>query len=299
MKNLSLLILFVASTFLAFAGKTPSLKDAIMAQDFEKVKLALEQGADANEVWSSSTALYWAADVGRLDMMKLLIEKGAKVDGTAFLGNTALFGIVSNYKMPSDYVNENQKINDKILKHYTEAQCREKGWWRETNISLFSTPAERAKLLLDNGADPNFLVGNGTVKEWTPFLEAVKKAYLDLVKVMLESKKVDTEFRFHQWSEGVVSFTKHLDAGKYENSDDVRVWAKVPKFDTPLLFAVEKNNLEMVKLLVEGGAEINNGKKVEKKEWFYYKSPLDIATENGFTAIIEYLNSKGAVRYQK
>jgi hypothetical protein len=42
MKNLSLLILFVASTFLAFAGKTPSLKDAIMAQDFEKVKLALE-----------------------------------------------------------------------------------------------------------------------------------------------------------------------------------------------------------------------------------------------------------------
>lgn len=116
---------------------------------------------------------------------------------------------------------------------------------------------------------------------------------------MLNSKKADTEFRFHQWSEGVISFTRHVEASKYINSDDMKVWASVPKFNTPLLFAVEKNNLEMVKILVESGAEINNGKKVEKKGWFYYKSPLDIATENNYSAIVEYLTSKGAVRYQK
>lgn len=299
MKTLSLLLVLTVVAVNSFAGKVPSLKDAIMSQNFEKTKLALEQGADANEVMSGSTAIYWASLMGRLDVMKLLIEKGAKVDGTALIGNTALYGIISDYKNPADFVKENQKINEKVLKHFTEAQSREKGWWREVDSTIFSTVEERARFLIESGADPNFLVGNGTVKEWTPFLLAVDKGYLDLIKVMLNSKKADTEFRFHQWVEGVVSFTKYLDASKYVNSDDVRLWASVPQYDTPLLFAVEKNNLEMVKILVEGGAEINNGKKVEKKGWFYYKSPLDIATENNYTAMVEYLTSKGAVRYQK
>lgn len=290
--------------FSAFAGKTPSLKSSVMGQSYDLTKKAIDDGADPNEQWSSAPALYWAAIQGRMDVIKLLVEKGAKVDGTGLFGMTPLDGVIEHPKNPEDYIAENKKTNEKILKHFTETEAKAKGWYAETDISVFSTAAERIKLLLDLGADPNFLLGNGTVKEWTPFLTALDKGNLEFAKIMLASKKVDTEFRFHQWAEGVVKFVSYVDVGKFEKSDrnDARKWALVPKFDTPLLYAVDKKNLELVKLLVEAGAQLNNGKKTQSggngTTSFYYKSPLDIAIEKGYKEIADYLKSKGAVQYQ-
>jgi ankyrin repeat protein len=310
-------LLFIISASLLMsnlcAGKGASLKDAVMGQNFELTKKALDDGADANESWSSAPALYWAAIQGRSDVIKLLIEKGAKVDGTGLMGMTPLDGVIEHPKTPEELVAENVKLNEKILKHFSEEQAREKGWYKETNIKVFSTVAERVKMLIDAGADPNFLLGNMTVKEMTPFLYVVEKGQLDLVKIMLDTKKTDPEFRFHQWSEGVVSFVSYVDVGKYEKGDrtNVQKWSNVPKFNTPLLYAIENKDLALVKLLIEGGAQVNNGKKVVKTETiteidhktttttFYYKGPLDIALDNGYSEIADYLKSKGAIQYQQ
>ncbi len=290
----------------ALAGAPPSLKTAVMGQNFEKTLEALNAGADPNEQWSSAPALYWAAiQGGRTDIMQALIDKGAKVDGTGLMGITPLGGICNTPKSGEDYAKENTDINAKVLKRVSEEKAKASGWLAETDASKFSSAADRAKLLLDNGADPNFLMGNMTVKEWTPFLTAVDKANLELVAVMLRSGKTDPEFRFHQWSEGVVQFSDYLHAAEFVKWDrgDARNWAAVPRFDTPLLFAVENSNIELVKLLVEGGAAINNGKKTQENDngtiYFYYKSPLDIASEKNLTEIADYLRSKGGVRYQE
>lgn len=313
--NMRATIIFLAA-FIAInlnAGKTPSLKDAIMGQNYDKVKEALDNGADPNEMISSSPAIYWASWTGRADVIKLLLEKGANVDGVGLIGITALGGIVHDPKTPEDYVKENNEINAKVLKRFTEEKAKASGWLRETDITKFSTPEQRCKILLDAGADPNFLEGNGTVKEWTPFLNALNKENISLVKVMLESKRVDLEFRFHQWSEGVVKFVNYINAsgnqgtGFFNQRDwdkkDRQEWALLPKFDTPLLFAVEKNNLELVKILVEAGASLYNGKKTEKimtsGKLYQYKSPLDIAVEKNYTEIADYLVSKGGIRYQE
>ncbi len=296
--------------FTAFAGKTPTLKDAVMGQNLELTQKALTDGADPNEQWSSAPALYWAAIQGRIDVIKLLVEKGAKVDGTGLMGMTPLDGAIEHPKSPEEYVAENNKLNEKILKHFTEAEAREKGWYKETDITKFSTVVDRVKVLLELGADPNFLLGNMSVKEWTPFLTAVDKGMMDVVKVMLDSKKVDIEFRFHQWAEGVVSFVSYVDVGKYEKGDraNAQKWALVPKFDTPLLYAVDKKNLELVKMLVEAGAQINNGKKIEygksdattSTHYWEYWSPLDVATKAKSVnqEIVDYLKLKGAIKYQ-
>jgi len=289
-----------------YAEKKPSLMLAIKANDLEKAKSAIEAGADVNEGEGSGTMIYWAVFYTNCDMIKLLVEKGAKIDGTTpMFGLTALNFAVDGAKEPSEIAEANKKTNERVLKNFTEEKAREKGWWANTDPSKYSTLGEKTKLLLELGANPNLLQGNGTVKEWTPFLTAVDKGKMELVKIMLESKKVDTEFRFHQWSEGVVSFVNYVEAGKYVKADrnDVKYWASLPRFDTPLLYAIDKDNLELVKLLVENGASLYNGKKVQETEkgttYWKYLSPLDFAIRKGNADIISYLKSKDAVMYQE
>ncbi len=296
MKTKMILLLVMALfSFQVFATDS-ALKTAVMGQDFEKTKAALDAGGDPNEMISSAPVLVWAARQGRIDVMQLLIEKGAKVDGIGLLGITALAAIVEDNKMPADYVAENEKLNKTMLKRIKEDVLKANGWWKVVDVSVFSTPVERAKVLLDAGANPNFLLGNMSVKVGTPFLNAVKDGKIDLVKTMLASGKVDTELRFDQWLESTIQFVNVLEAGKYDNKQAALDWAKIPKYNTPLLFAIESQNLEMVKILVEGGANVNVGKKVETKYWELW-NPLDVAmnAKNPNKEIIDFLVSKGAV----
>jgi len=285
----------------AFAAK-PSLAGPINASNFELTKKALDDGADPNEIHAQATEFCWACITGRTDIILLLLEKGAKVDEVGFLGMTALSGIVSFPRTPAQIVAENAKTNEKILKHFTAEKAKEKGWYIETDSTKFSTVEARAKILLDAGANPNFLLGGpGVVKTGTPFLEAVKKQQLGMVKVMLDSKRVDTELRFDQWAESVDRFVNVIHAGVYVNEEKARDWAKIPQFNSPLIYAVEKQSLELVKLLAEGGADLNNGKKIAgyKGTSYSYLTPLDIAIDKGFTDIADYLASRGATRCQK
>jgi len=289
--SILIMVLFAVQT----NAKDSPLKIGIMGQDYDKTKVALDSGADPNEMQSSAPAIYWAAIQGRIDVMKLLIEKGAKVDGIGLFGITALAAVVDDKRTPEMYVAENNKLNTNMLKRIKEDVLKANGWWRVVDSSVFSTPAERAKVLLDAGANPNFLLGNMSVKVGTPFLNAVKAEKLELVKVMLDSKMVDTEYRFDQWVEGTLKMVNILDAGKWDNKKAALDWATIPKSNTPLLFAIEKQNFELVKILVEGGAYINMGKKVENNNWeFWY--PLDVAqnAKNPNKDIIDYLISKGA-----
>ena len=66
----------------------------IQIGDEEKIRLLLEQERETNVnqiAKDGSTALYAAARSGHLNVVKLLIEKGAKVDIAKNDGATALF----------------------------------------------------------------------------------------------------------------------------------------------------------------------------------------------------------------
>ena len=287
------LAIFVSHLFAADSA----LKVAITAQSYDKVKAALDAGADPNEILGGSTILSWAATWGcQANMVKLLIEKGAKVDGVGSMALTPLSAVVwEKNSMPGAIVARNMKTNEKMLKRIKKEVLIANGWWAESDSTKFSTPAEIAKVLLDAGANPNYVLGAGLVKIGTPFLDAVKDFRMDLVKVMLDSKRVDTEYRFDQWVEGTLKMVNVLEAGKWDDKKAALDWATIPKSNTPLLYAIEKQNLELVKILVEGGAYINMGKKVENKNWEFW-FPLDVAqsAKNPNKEIIDYLISKGA-----
>lgn len=66
--------------------------DAAFNGDIETTREALDQGAYVNHVENDrgQTALLWAAMNGNVNLAKLLIEKGAKVNARNKLGRNAL-----------------------------------------------------------------------------------------------------------------------------------------------------------------------------------------------------------------
>jgi len=85
--------LFVAAAFLA-AGTAAgmgltALQKAIHKGDIKKVQELLDKGADINE-WNSGSPLVFAASENKLDIAKLLIEKGADLNALGKNGWTAL-----------------------------------------------------------------------------------------------------------------------------------------------------------------------------------------------------------------
>lgn len=308
-------IISVAILVTACAAPAPTLYTAVQRSDVPLAKELLASGIDANEKHFGSPMIYWAAQFGNSEMIRLLASKGAKVDepgiGTEL---TPLAGLARGAKEPDELVAENKKTNEAVLKHYDEATARQNKWISPTDPAMFSTVADRAATLLELGADPNYVFA----LEWTPFLTVVDNRNISLVKTMLASKnkKVNTELRFHQWADKTIAMSKTLGMkftpgkGNYLSMSDKEVaeyWAGVPQYDTPLLYAVGKNDLELVKILVEGGADVNNGKKREEHTSedlgtkiltttnYWIVGPLDIAIENGNQEMIEYLKSKGAI----
>ena len=90
-KHIGALAAFLAVSFItvgAASGMT-ALQKAVHKGDIKKVQDLLGKGADINE-WDSGTALIWAASENRLEIAKLLIDKGADLNALGKNGWTAL-----------------------------------------------------------------------------------------------------------------------------------------------------------------------------------------------------------------
>jgi uncharacterized protein len=74
---------------ITFFETTPLCK-AIGKGDLVAVKVFIEYGADVNEVSDGMTPLMLAARYNRVDIIDLLLEKGAKIDTEDESGNTAM-----------------------------------------------------------------------------------------------------------------------------------------------------------------------------------------------------------------
>ena len=79
-------------------GRTP-LHYAINFDNYENVKLLLDNGADVNAKDNEGkTPLYWAVEMGKYEIVKLLLEHGADVDIKDNDGHTPLHFAIDNYK---------------------------------------------------------------------------------------------------------------------------------------------------------------------------------------------------------
>ncbi len=70
--------------------KTDPFCMAIVKGDLEAVKKMIELGRDVNQKWDGMTPLMYAARYNRVEIMKLLIDKGANAKARDDRGRTAM-----------------------------------------------------------------------------------------------------------------------------------------------------------------------------------------------------------------
>jgi len=90
-RHIGALAAFLAISFITVgtASGMTALQKAVHKGDIKKVQDLLDKGADINE-WNFGTALIWAASENRLEIAKLLIDRGADVNSLGKNGWTAL-----------------------------------------------------------------------------------------------------------------------------------------------------------------------------------------------------------------
>ena len=209
------------------------------------IRLLLEKGAKLETVAEASgwTPLLYAIDNGQKAVVKLLLEKGAKLE--------AVRGVPDNTPLLYAIAKRDEAVVQLLL---------EKGAKLETKSTYGQTPLSKAaaygnevvvKLLLERGAK---LETKSGVSQ-TPLIYAVYNGHEIVVELLLEKgAELETLCFFDR---------------------------------TPLLYAAECGHDAAIKLLLEKGAELDAKHKDDR-------TALSYAAENGHEAVTKLLLEKGA-----
>lgn len=231
-----LVILAVICVFIYIVAYTAILNDAIFKNDITRATIMLHLPGNVNRSnivpmveYYGSLPLTNACYYGRVEIVEMLIKRGADVDGRVTYSNVNGY---SGYSSP-------------II-----SAC----------ISLNPNQYEIVKLLVENGADVN-ISGDGrrpmaALFDFLPFYP--DEDYSDM------ASRTETFFFL-------------IENGAEIDSKE------------GILRIVSKNNndIEIVKYLVENGADVND-------VWYQADPPLICATAGNAVDNVEYLLSKGA-----
>jgi ankyrin repeat protein len=219
----------------------------------------LNSGADVNTIDNfGKISLHWGANKGNKEIVKLLLNAGANVNKESDLGDTPLHEAA---------LSGNKDIVEDLLK--AGAGVNAQNQWGHTPfyqaMSSYRAPIKRdiVELLLKHGADVNKAdkYYGTTPLHWaaSPLIKAKNKKDDKIIAELL------------------------LNAGAKASINQRNKWGQ-----TPLHVAAPSGNKEIVKLLLDAGADVNavdnNG-----------KTPLRLAAEGGRKDVAELLREHGAV----
>ncbi|XP_069670189.1 uncharacterized protein [Periplaneta americana] len=226
--------------------KTP-LHWAAYKGELEMVSLLVEKGADVNiyDSWKL-TPLYYTITGCHVNVVQFLIENDADVNACNNNGDSPISAAVEQGNL---YV-----VKLLMDKGVDVNACNKNG---ESPIRV---AAERdnlvvVKLLLDKGADVNACNKNGE----SPILAAVKRDNVDVVKLVLD-KGADVNACNKNGESPILAA-----AAKRDNVDVVQllldkgadVNACNKNGESPILAAAKLDNVDVVKLLLDKGADVN------------------------------------------
>jgi ankyrin repeat protein len=218
------------------SGETP-LMEAAHNGYVDVVHALLEAGADASakEKNGGQTALMWAIAEHQFAITADLVKHKADVNAKSKSGNTALmFAARGDLESTRILLNAGAEPNVAIPD------------WGGTALIIASTmgQAEVVDALLSKGADPmirdknSFTALHSAVRDSDYGEDAVQRAHaVATVKVLL-AHGADPNARLHQ------------DKPTVRTPDELELEGA-----TPLALAAEVNNLEAIRVLVEGGAD--------------------------------------------
>lgn len=258
------------------------LYEGITKSNIERVKKAIEAGADVNKKISMKEPLMWALETShRTDIIQLLIDKGADVNASDIKGSMLMqyAGIV---RTPQEKA---QWLNDFYKKYKVDTLIRPE---------VYSSITEVTHLLLDAKADPKYDMGTiiGTpLQACMTFGLGSEEAKAEFIKALCTHKTnpADPNDRMRTTE----SITQSTQGFKLVDKE---------KHPTPLMYAIQKGMTKIALALIEGGANVNLTMNVYKSGsdmWGSYNSrktvtALDIARQTGNKEVIDALVKAGA-----
>ncbi len=270
---------------------------AIESDNAAMVRLLVEAGADVNaaEGFGGNTPLHEAVEEGNAEIVQILVDAGADIEAEGFMDQTPL----------SLAAEEGASEILQILLGQSADNGTQEGEDKQApaigSEALFTAiekgDVETVRLLVEAGADVNAAEGFGGN---TPLHEAVKKGDVEIVKILVAAgADVNAEGYFDRTpltlatEEGATEILQILlgtgpDADTSVGGEDKEA-ASTPSVGSEALYsAIEKGNVEMVRILVEAGADINAA------DGFGGNTPLHEAVEQGDAEIVRILVAAGA-----
>jgi ankyrin repeat protein len=280
---LSLLAASLSGSAAMAAGS--DVADAAMRGDRAALRALIAKKVDVNAPQADgSTALHWAAYRGDAEATGLLIQAGANVDAPNRIGVTPLW-MASLYGYPA--------LVEALVK--AGARIDERSPNGETALMLAAKNGNLATIttLLAAGADVN---AREDRRGTTPLMWAADQGHAAAMKVLIEHgadvaarsnmiESVHTVMVFQTIRlTGNSLLAKRFAARPGNHLEDADPYSGAL---TPLAFAVRRNAMDAVRVLLSAGADING---LTGSSW----SPLLIAIQNRYYRLAMFLLENGA-----
>ena len=280
-------------------GDVP-LFDAIEQGDPEIVRLLVEAGADVNaaEGFGGNTALHEAVEQGNTEIVQILVDAGADVEAKGFMNRTPL-----SLAAEEGATEIMQILLGRDPDTGTSAGGEDKEAPSPSAIgseALFTAieqgDPEIVRLLVEAGADVNAAEGFGGN---TALHEAVEQGNTEIVQILVDAGAVEAKGFMNRTplslaaEEGATEIMQILlgrdpDTGTSAGGEDKEAPSPSAIGSEALFTAIEQGDPEIVRLLVEAGADVNAA------EGFGGNTALHEAVEQGNTEIVQILVDAGA-----
>jgi ankyrin repeat protein len=244
MPRLTLLLFALVLGTLTASAATSEVADAARRRDRDGVRAALTRKADVNAPQvDGTTALHWAVEHDDLEMTDLLIRAGARVAARTREG-------VSPIQLAA--INGSARMLDRLLKAGADPNSPLTPAGDTVLMMAARTgDTESVRVLLEAGANVN---ARETWGGTTPLMWAVTEGHADAARLLM-SAGADVNARSHYVAaangrgfEGRTPVVNRTDTAAEEFASG---WL------TPLMLAAREGHLELARMLVSGGADVN------------------------------------------
>lgn len=256
---------------------------AIRNRNKDMIRLLVDLGVDINSIGGAGideTPLEYAIRTTDLDIVKFLVELGAGVN---------IVNVPRNSKTPLHIAVEEGKrdIVEYLIDKGANINARDINGMSPLHYAITKANVDLVKLLLDKGADIEISDRN----RYTPLLLSVSVGSMEIARYLIDrganlgAKDKNGNGVLHLCGEkGYPDLIMYiLDKG----GENIDINDTNKKKETPLHLAVRNNKEEVVKLLIEKGADINAVDSIGA-------TPLSVALEVDNLSLAKYLVEKGA-----
>lgn len=221
------------------------------------------------------TPLHFAARSGDVRCVELLLKAGARADAMAY-----------NNRTPLHYASKNGLIVNRLLKAGASLNARTEGFqWTPAHIAAKRNELEIAEALLEAGANVDekdcagrtmltfaaekghsqmvqMLIRHGArvdvldELDSRPLIEAAFHGYAEVMEILIDNGANVNRKDDHTSPLHAAVRSNHLECARLLIANGAKVNVKDVFNHLPLVYAIEIDNVPMVKLLVENGSQV-------------------------------------------